>query len=192
MKTRELTTYITAGKYKGKRLQLPSLSSTRSTKSILKESFFNTVQFDIVDAVFIEVFGGSGSMGLEAVSRGAKAAYFIEKDRDAYRVLKKNCEDIDKNKTYPFLGDSFDFFNILLDKIDEKAYFYFDPPFSIREGMDDIYEKVYNLIYSIPEEKAELIAIEHMSTKNMPERIGIFTIKKTKKFGKSSISYYGT
>ncbi len=192
MKTRELTTYIAAGKYKGKRLQLPSLSSTRSTKSILKESFFNTVQFDIVDAVFVEVFGGSGSMGLEAVSRGAKAAYFIEKDRDAYRVLKKNCEDIDKNKTYPFLGDSFDFFNILLDKIDEKAYFYFDPPFSIREGMDDIYEKVYNLIYSIPEEKAELIAIEHMSTKNMPERIGIFTIKKTKKFGKSSISYYGT
>ena len=50
-------TNIIGGKYRGKKLELASLNTTRSTKSILKESFFNTVQFDIVDSTFFEVFG---------------------------------------------------------------------------------------------------------------------------------------
>ncbi len=190
MQNSPLFTTISAGKYKGKKIALPSLESTRSTKSILKGSLFDSLQNDIVDEVFIEVFGGSGSMGLEALSRGAKHAYFIEKDRDAFAILKKNCKNIDENSSTPLLGNSFDLFPELLKRLKNRAYFYFDPPFSIREGMDDVYQKVIALIASIPLELAHLIAIEHMSTLQMPEKIGNFTLQKTKKFGKSSLSYY--
>ena len=99
METKILFTTISAGKYKGRKIELPSLSSTRSTKAILKGSVFDTLQFDIVGETFVEVFGGSGSMGLEALSRGAKHAYFIEKNSAAYSILKKNCKLIDAQAT---------------------------------------------------------------------------------------------
>jgi len=190
MATKPLFATISAGKYKGKKIALPSLESTRSTKAILKGSLFDTLQYDIVDELFVEVFGGSGSMGLEALSCGAKHAYFIEKDKAAYNTLKSNCKAIDDLHTTPLYGDSFTVFPSLLSTITSKAYFYFDPPFSIRDGMEDIYTKVIDLIASIPEEKVHLIAIEHMSTLSLPEQIGRYVLDKTKKFGNSSLSYY--
>lgn len=190
MATKPLTATISAGKYKGKKIALPSLESTRSTKAILKGSLFDTLQYDMVDEVFVEVFGGSGSMGLEALSRGAKHAYFIEKDKAAFGTLKRNCKAIDEAHTTPLYGDSFTVFPAWLPTFTCKAYFYFDPPFSIRDGMEDIYEKVINLIASIPREKAHLIIIEHMSTLALPATIGVYALQKTKKFGNSSLSYY--
>jgi 16S rRNA (guanine(966)-N(2))-methyltransferase RsmD len=184
---------ITGGKYKGKKLQSASLSTTRSTKSIIKGSLFDTLQFDIVDQNFIEVFGGSGSMGLEAVSRGAKKAYFIERDSSAYSVLKRNCDAIDAQKTITLQGDSFKIYPDLIKKLkdkNEKAYIYFDPPFDIREGMEDIYDKVISLIENSPKEIVLMIIVEHATATKMPENIGLFKQKKSKKFGKSSLSYY--
>ena len=190
MRKNEIYTTITAGKYKGKKLKLPSLTSTRSTKSILKESYFNSVQFDIIDEAFVEVFGGSGSMGLEALSRGASHSYFIEKDSKAFAILKQNCDFIDSKNTTCKKADSFEYFTEFLQSSTCRAFFYFDPPFSIREGMDDIYEKVYHLIKQIPKNRANLITIEHMSSYKLPKDIGIYRLQKTKKFGKSSLSYY--
>ena len=187
---KELSTYIIGGKYKGKKLLLPSKDTTRSTKSILKESFFNTIQFDIIDSIFFEVFGGSGSMGLEAISRGAKKAFFIEIDKNSYNTLNKNIKSISENQCYSFLGDSFELYYNILEKIDEPAYIYFDPPFDIRENMQDIYLKTIKLIENTSPQKVKLIAIEHISKKNFPDKIGKFTKKKTKKFGKSSLTYY--
>ena len=188
---KQLFKQIQAGKYKGKKLQLAPLFTTRSTKSILKESYFNTVQFDIVDKIFFEVFGGSGTMGLEAVSRGAKEAYFIEIDKKAYEILNKNIKSIDESICRSFLGDSFKLYGDILKQIKEPSYIYFDPPFDIRENMQDIYDKTLDLIKNTPKEKVELIAIEHLSSRDFPESIGKFKKLKKKKFGKSSLSYYG-
>lgn len=190
METKPLYTTINVGKYKGKKLLLPSLESTRSTKSILKGSFFDTFQYEIIDQPFVEVFGGSGSMGLEALSRGAKHAYFIEKDKEAFRVLEKNCFMVDAKASTCLRGDSFIVLPTLFSKFTCKTFFYFDPPFSIREGMDDIYDKTLHLIASIPSEIVHVIAVEHMSSLVLPQTIGVFTLQKQKKFGKSSLSYY--
>jgi 16S rRNA (guanine(966)-N(2))-methyltransferase RsmD len=183
---------IQTGKYKGKKIKLAPLSTTRSTKSILKESYFNTIQFDIVDAVFFEVFGGSGTVGLEAISKGAKEAYFIEIDKNAYKVLKENINTIDPTSCKSFLGDSFKLYEDILELIKEPAYIYFDPPFDIRKNMQNIYEKTIKLIEKTPKEKVKLIAVEHLSTKEFPKKIGEFKLKKRKKFGKSSLSYFST
>jgi len=185
-----LYTTICSGKYRGKKLLLPSLNSTRSTKSIVKESFFNTIQFEIVNSIFVEVFAGSGSVGLEALSRGAKEVYFIEKDTDAYKILLQNIKSIDDEKCVAVLADSFTEFPKLLKKIDKKAYFYFDPPFSIRDGMDEIYLKTYSLIENIPIEICELVSIEHISDITPPQNLADYKKIKSKKFGKTTISYY--
>lgn len=184
---------ITGGRYKGKKLESASLSTTRSTKSIIKGSLFDTLMMDIVDQNFVEVFGGSGSMGLEAVSRGAKKAYFIERDSKAYSVLKRNCDAIDSVRTSAMKGNSFEVYPKLMEELtqkNEKAYLYFDPPFDIRDGMEDIYEKVLSLIKNTPKEIVIMIIIEHATKTKMPDTIGTFRQKKSKKFGKSSLTYY--
>lgn len=188
--SKEIFKKIVAGKYKNKIINLPSLDSTRSTKSIMKESLFDSLQFDIVGENFVEVFGGSGSMGLEALSRGASHAYFFEKDRKAYVILRENCSRIAKNDTTCTNGDSFIEFPKFIKKLSKKAFFYFDPPFSIREGMEEVYNNTIGLIEMIPTEVSHLVIVEHMSSQKMPEIIGNYTIKKIKKFGKSTLTYY--
>lgn len=193
MKKTKLNTRIIAGKYKGKLLQLPSLETTRSSKSILKESFFNRLQFDVIDATFVELFGGSGSIGLEALSRGAEKIYFFEKDPKSFAVLKANINALDPNSCQAFNADVFTVFETLLIRLKEegsKAYFYIDPPFSIREGMETIYDQMIDLIEKIPTERTILITIEHMSDLKLPEVIGPYCCTKQKKFGKTSLSYF--
>ena len=87
-----LFTQISSGIYRGKKLSLPALSSTRSTKSIVKGSFFDTWRAELRGAAFIECFGGSGAMALEALSNGAKNVYAIEKDAAAHKIMRKNFE----------------------------------------------------------------------------------------------------
>lgn len=193
MKNNNPTTRIIAGKYKGKVLDLPSLDVTRSSKSRLKESFFNVLQFDIIDKIFIEAFAGSGSIGLEAISRDAKRAYFVELDRNSYRILTKNCNAVETNKCQTSLGDTFiQTPNILtsLKNSNDELILYVDPPFDFREGMDDIYEKSFEMIRNIENENIFMIIIEHVSTLEIPEVLGKFSLNKTKKFGKSSLSYF--
>lgn len=190
MKNSSIQTKIVAGRYKGISLALPSLESTRSTKSIIKESLFDTLQFDIVGENFVEVFGGSGSVGLEALSRGAKHAYFIELDKNAYKVLQSNCAKISPKDATCINGNSFEVFGKVLEKLETPAFIYIDPPFSIRENHEDVYEKTLKLIEAIPKSKAYFIIVEHMSSHKMPQNIAYYEIKKTKKFGKSTLSYY--
>ena len=189
---KKFTKKIISGKYKGKILNIPSKVTTRSSKTIVLESFFNTLQFDIVDAVFVEVFSGSGSIGLEALSRGAKEIYFMEKDKDALRILKDNIASLGASNCHVYSGDSFR--NITevvakLKKTQERAYVYVDPPFSIREGMEDIYDKTMELIASLPSEYVEMVIIEHMTGLEIPNKLGSFELKKSKKFGNTTLSY---
>ena len=107
MKSKPITKKIIMGKYKGKTLKLPSMETTRSSKAIVLESFFNTIQFEIIDANFVEVFSGSGSIGLEALSRGASKILFMERDREALKVLKQNISGTDPSACQVFTGDSF-------------------------------------------------------------------------------------
>lgn len=189
----KLQTSIIKGKYKGMKLDLPSLETTRSSKSIVKESYFNTIQFDIVDANIVEVFSGSGSVGLEALSRGAGHAYFMEKDKNAFDVLRKNIRHLGADNSTAIQGNSFETIHQViktLSRKSQKAFFYIDPPFSFREGMEEIYDNMLQLIKSLPLEIVELLSIEHMTGLELPKNIGALHLKKTKKFGKTSLSHY--
>jgi 16S rRNA (guanine(966)-N(2))-methyltransferase RsmD len=191
--TNALTKKIIAGKFKGKRLKLPSKETTRSSKMIVVESFFNTLQFDVMGSIFVEVFSGSGSIGLEALSRGAKKIIFMEKDKEAIKILRSNISQTDPHGCEVVEGNSFSTISEVkkrLERLGEGAFIYIDPPFSIREGMAGIYDQTLTLIASLSVDTVHLITIEHMSALELPESIGVFNRIKTKKFGKTTLSYY--
>jgi 16S rRNA (guanine(966)-N(2))-methyltransferase RsmD len=193
MSTTQPKTKIIAGKYKGKVLDLPSLEVTRSSKARLKESVFNVLQFDIIDKVFIEAFAGSGSIGLEAISRGAKRSYFIELNKNSYNILVKNCKSIDMEKCQTIQGDTFVQTPLILEFLKnstDELILYIDPPFDYRDGMEGIYENSFDIVKNIETNNIYMIIFEHVSSLEMPEVLGKFSLDKTKKFGKSSLSYY--
>jgi len=185
---------IIAGKHRGKKLYMADKETTRSSKNILKESVFNSLQFEVDNSIWVEVFAGTGSIGLEALSRGAKFAYFLEKDSYSFKVLNKNiseCKELEHSET--ILGDSFETIWDVLEKLQknrEKAFFYFDPPFAIREGNEDIYNKVIETITKLPKINVEKIIIEHQTGVEFPEYIAKYQKIKTRKFGKSSVTFY--
>ncbi len=193
MKENKPTTKIIAGAYKGKVLELPSLDVTRSSKAMLKESVFNVLQFDIIDKIFIESFAGSGSIGLEAISRGAKRAYFIELDKSSYSILLKNCKTVNIEKCQTIQGNAFVQTPLILDFLrnsKDEIVLYVDPPFDYRDGMEDIYDKSFRMIANLESNNIFKIIIEHESKLEVPQILGKFSLEKTRKFGKSSLSYY--
>jgi 16S rRNA (guanine966-N2)-methyltransferase len=186
-------TKIIAGKYKGKILDLPDLDITRSSKSILKESFFNVVQYDVLDTIFIEAFGGSGSIGLEAISRGASQSYFIEIDSRSYKILQNNCQKVESESCTTIYGDTFKKLPEILTNLKNNKspiILYIDPPFDFREDMEDIYADCFDMVENIENNNIELVTFEYATGLEMPNQLGKFELFKTKKFGKSSLSYY--
>ena len=83
---------VIAGSARRLRLVTPDGNDTRPTQDRIKETLFNMIQNDVPGAVFMDLFAGSGGIGIEALSRGAKRAYFIENAQNAYKCILQNLK----------------------------------------------------------------------------------------------------
>lgn len=81
---------IISGLARGKKLSEPSGSSIRPTSDMVKEAVFNIIQFDIEGKSVLDLFGGTGQLGIEALSRGAKSAVIVDESTEAINLIKKN------------------------------------------------------------------------------------------------------
>jgi len=88
---------VIAGKYRGKRLKEFSLSSTKPTLDRVKESLFSSIQFDLIGAKILDLFAGTGALGVECLSRGADAVDFVDANIDAIKIIKQNLQGINEN-----------------------------------------------------------------------------------------------
>ena len=99
---------IIAGQFKGLRLQPVPGTVTRPITDRVKEALFNIIGSDITGSFFLDLFGGTGSVGIEALSRGAEFVTFIEKDFSAFKTLTHNLAKMDQPDTFEALrGDAF-------------------------------------------------------------------------------------
>ena len=88
------TMKIISGKYKGRNLEGFDIVGTRPTMDRVKESLFAMIQTWLLDAVVLDLFAGSGNLGLEALSQGANYAFLVDKNRKAYRVIQNNIRNL--------------------------------------------------------------------------------------------------
>ncbi|MBM0637475.1 16S rRNA (guanine(966)-N(2))-methyltransferase RsmD [Campylobacter sp. VicNov18] len=188
-KESKLYVRIESGKHKGKKLLLPNLTTTRSTKSIVKNCVFNVIRQDLKDKIFIEAFGGSALMAAEALSNYALKAYAIELDLQAYKVALKNAKNIDTNLEV-IHANTFEILPKLLENSKNEIILYLDPPFHIRENFSDIYEKIYKFLNNLNLNTVKFIILEHHFIINTPAKIQNFQKIKEKKFGSTSLSFY--
>ena len=85
---------ITGGEFGGRNLKVPKSDTIRPTQDRVREAVFNIIQFEVPGSDFLDLFAGSGAVGLEALSRGAKSATFVEANRRHLATLKENLEAI--------------------------------------------------------------------------------------------------
>ena len=107
---------VVAGKYRAKKLNEFSLGSTRPTLDRVKEAIFSSIQFDLMGATVLDLFSGTGALGIEAISRGAKLTYFVDNERKAIEIIKSNLKGISEEYKVCF----FDYMNFLKENVNLK------------------------------------------------------------------------
>jgi 16S rRNA (guanine966-N2)-methyltransferase len=126
--------HIIGGKFKKRALVAPKTEKVRPTTSQLREAFFNICQLTIDGARFCDLFAGSGAMGLEALSRGAAHATFVENNRLALAAIKKNIAALQVEQQTTVLHlDTFRALQLLYGKREKFDLIYADPPYG--EGL---------------------------------------------------------
>ncbi len=119
---------IISGKARGTKLYTLEGKNTRPTLDRVKESLFNIIQNEIQDSLFLDLFSGSGAIGLEAVSRGARMATLCDNSKEAIQIIKKNVLKTHLEEKVKIYNCNFE--NLLKTKINEKQdIIYIDPPY---------------------------------------------------------------
>lgn len=121
---------IISGRAKGRKILSPATNETRPTLDRIKESIFNIIQGYVVDSVVVDVFAGTGSLGLEAASRGAKEVYLIDKSPVTYPLLKQNIENLKFEDVCTSInGDSYSALRNFASKGVVFDLIFIDPPY---------------------------------------------------------------
>ena len=119
---------IISGKAKGTKLYTLEGTNTSPTLDRVKESIFNIIQNDIEDAEILDLFAGSGAIGLEFLSRGARNAVLCDKSKDATEIIKRNVQKTHMEEKTQILNLDFE---TCLDKVKNRQFdiIYIDPPY---------------------------------------------------------------
>lgn len=166
---------VVGGTYKRRLLDQPSLEVTRPTKDIAKEGLFNSLG-DIQNKSFLDCFGGSGAIGIEAYSRGAKKVTIIEKNIEACKIIQKNLNSLKINDIEVINKDFFVALNFL-----KKTYeiVFIDPPYKMEINKDFLL-KLFDLHIV---DNDSIIILERDNVLNL-EYFDNFNIKQLK-YGKT-------
>ena len=173
---------VIAGKYKNRNLNFVSDEKTRPTASMVREALFSKIQFGLEGATFLDLFAGSGSVGIEALSRGAKKVVFVEKDRKNFEIIKSNLENckIPKEDYELIFSDYVSALGRIADKFD---FVYIDPPYK-----SEYYETSLKLLLQNDLLNVDAIIICEHEYKNQIDFHG-FEILVQKKYGIKMLTY---
>lgn len=175
---------IIAGAYKGRKLAPPTDLSVRPTPDRVKEALFSILGSDVKDAVVLDLFAGSGNLGLEALSRGAAKCYFGDSSRDSIRLIYNNVAHCKADAVSHIIqGD----YRSVLTQVKEKIDIVFvDPPYR-----ENLWEDVMSILFEKELMNQDgLIVLEHPREIEFPQEIFDFRKIKEARYGTVVLSIY--
>lgn len=167
---------ITGGKFNGRKIKAPDEKIVRPTLSKVRMSVFNILYSLIGDfegKSFLDMFGGSGIMGLEALSRGFEKVVVFEKNRNVAEIIKSNYKLLGLNQNL-YIGESI---KLLKEQTEKFDVVYVDPPY-----MSGIYKSI---LFALNDLKTDIIVFEHTEEIYFNK----FNIIKQKKYGDKYLSF---
>lgn len=181
---------VIAGKYKGRRLNTLKNLSVRPTSDRVKESVFSIIRHQLVNATFLDLCAGSGNIGIEALSQGAKQVTFLDRNRKCIRMIEQNLEscglDSQDSQVQLLLSDAFKGIHLLSKQKRTFQLIYFDPPYDT-----GIYKKCISQISDTNVlESTGFLLIEHHKITHLPSEIGLLSCVRLNKYGDTCLSLY--
>lgn len=173
---------IIAGIRRGKKLLSPLGDQVRPTTNMVKEALFNILQSGIEGRRFLDLFSGSGQIGLEALSRGAREAVFVDSSRDSVRIIEKNVAAAGFAESAKVVAA--DFAGYLRGERGTFDVAFLDPPYH-----DGLMEQALELTAGKMAPGGVMIC-EHGSREVLPETAGSFAKAKVYRYGKTSLTAY--
>ncbi len=171
---------VIAGEFRGRRLAEPNTMDIRPTTDRAKEGLFNTINYYIEDADFLDLFSGACGVAIEAASRGARRVVAVDNSKESARVFKINDQKMDTGIEY-YNSDVIKFLDRDFNTYD---YIFLDPPYDMDH---ETIEKILNSCVDKLNEGGELILEFPSYSKFNLEKL---EIKKTKKYGKSAFFFF--
>ena len=177
---------VISGTLKGRNIEGYNIDGTRPTMDRVKESLFAMIQNNIKDSVVLDLFAGSGQLGIEAISNGATISYFIDNNKEVINILNKNISNLNiKQNSKVILSDWKKALNDFGEKGLKFDLIFVDPPYNY-----DVYEKILEKVSTLNLLNDNgLIILEHYNLK-FKESYNNLTLYKEKKYGSKSINIY--
>ncbi|ATD54928.1 16S rRNA (guanine(966)-N(2))-methyltransferase RsmD [Clostridium chauvoei] len=178
---------IIAGKARGRKLIPPATMETRPTLDRVKEAMFSMVQGYIPDAVVIDVFAGTGSLGLEAASRGAKEVYLVDKSPVTFPLLKENIENLKfEDFCFGLNMDSYEALRTLTKKGKVFDIIFIDPPYC-----KEMIPEAIKLVKENNMLKENGIIVTKIDTiEDIYEGYENIVLTKSRKYGNTTVCFY--
>ncbi len=173
---------VITGIARGKKLITLEGLDVRPTTEMVKEAIFSSIHFDLPEASVLDLFAGSGQLGIEAISRGAKHCVFVDKSKSSVDIIKKNIEACGFNAQTRVLNmESIEYLSVAKTGIDIAIL---DPPY--RQGL---IVKALPLLDRIMSDNSTVIC-EHENELTLDDCYGRLKKTKTKRYGKISLTYF--
>lgn len=184
---------IIAGQYRGRKLKSPPSLEVRPTSDRLRETLFNVIAPRIKDTRFLDLFAGSGAVGIEALSRGASTATFVDSSQKMCDLIKANLDlcRVERKQSDVINADAAEFLRRFVAKQPDSGkpwdIVFFDPPYA-----DDYlvvlkhFERNASLLLS----ESGLLIVEHHHKTDLPEHLGALSRYRILKQGDSALSFY--
>lgn len=179
---------VISGKARGKKLKTPENDNIRPTLDRVKENLYNMIGFSIRNAVMLDLFSGTGAIGIEALSRGAEKVYFVDKDKKSYELTKYNVKSAKLEENAVILNQDAE---SALTQFENKGLkfdiIFLDPPYN-----KGIVQKILQQLekYNIMQSEGVVI-VETDREEETPERFGKFFKQKEKNYSSTKITFYG-
>lgn len=175
---------VITGKARGVQLKTPEGMLTRPTADRVKEALFSIINFDLPGAAVLDLFGGTGQLGIEALSRGAKSAVFVDAREDACRIIRENLRRTKlESQGRAVRSDYLDFLRRTREKFD---IILLDPPYA-----EVFLENALNCITEIDIlQSGGIIVAERPVEKELPFEFEGYTRSRDYKYGKTLLTIY--
>jgi len=170
---------VIAGEFRSRKLQSVEGIEVRPTPDRLRESLFNILQTRLAGMVFLDAYAGTGAVGLEALSRGARRVLFIERNKEALRVLFENIQALGvQGRTAIIKRKASEALRTM-----EADIVFLDPPFTVPKEFDAA-------LTAVGETGAPLVIVQHPPRQELAEEYGTLRRGRIVKQGDNWLSFY--
>jgi 16S rRNA (guanine966-N2)-methyltransferase len=178
---------VIAGKYKSRTLRSLKGQMLRPTSDRLRETLFNILEPHVRGATFVDLYAGTGAVGIEAISRGARHAIFVEQHAPAVALIRRNLESLGIGAAEVLNMNVLRAIERMESHRAHAQFIFLDPPYAEDQEYASALDALGESPIVAPDAR---VVVEHLRKRELPERVGDLELARVVEQGDAALSFY--